>query len=93
MVLITVFFFDIKSDVDNNLFYYLRHFYKPKGKRIDYKKYNVFSFGEIMANDYPVYLDFDLFSNQENTKIINLDKSSLITSFSKVHKLDLYKRK
>jgi len=70
----------------------LRHFYKSKGKKIDYKIYNTFSFGEIMANDYPVYLDFDLFSNQTSTKIINLDKSSLITAFTKKHKLDLYKK-
>jgi hypothetical protein len=55
--------------------------------------YNTFSYGEIMANDYPVYLDFDLFLNQKSTKIINLDKSSLITAFTKKHKLDLYKKK
>jgi hypothetical protein len=88
------FFFDIQSDINNNLFYYLRHFYKSKGKKINYNKmYNTFSYGEIMANDYPVYLDFDLFLNQKSTKIINLDKSSLITAFTKKHKLDLYKKK
>ena len=84
--------FKTYSDINNNLFYKLNHFYKSKKKIIDFIKFGVGSFGQQLHNDF-CYLDMDLFADLPQTKIINLDSDSLITCFDKKTPLDIFKKK
>jgi hypothetical protein len=76
----------IKVDKYNNIFNQGSHFY---GNQTYYKFNLKIRVGSILKKFAEIFENYELFKNY---KIINLDKNSLINSFSKKHNLNVYKK-
>jgi hypothetical protein len=76
----------IKVDKYNNIFMRGSHFY---GNRRYYKFDHKIRVGSYLKKFAEIFENYELFKNY---KIINLDKNSLISTFSKKHNLNVYKK-
>jgi hypothetical protein len=84
------YFSNIFSDKNNNLKNKIEHFYKKKDKEDENIKSNWKSLGHMLYSEHFLFTDLDKFAKVKGSKIINLDESSLVTSFEKKHNLKIY---
>jgi hypothetical protein len=86
------YFSNIISDKNNNLYNKIEHFYKEKNKEKDDENIKSYwkSLGYMLYSEHFLFTDIDKFAKAKGSKIINLDESSLVTSFEKKHNLKIY---